>query len=259
MNKSGRRKRPGEDSMYLDGRFYDLVTESQRYTDQGVVFFLEQARKYGGPVLDLACGTGRIAIPLAAAGISVVGLDLSEPMLEHAQEKATSEGLQVEWMRGDMTNFDLQRKFNLIIMAGNAFAHLETLESLERCLLSVRRHLTREGRFIFDTFNPSLKILTRDSSPRFPVTEFSDPDSGEQVVVTETCAYDKSSQLYRFRRYHQIGQQETSWDVTLRMYFPQELDALLKYNGFVIDVKYGNHQGGPFESSSRLQILVCRL
>jgi ubiquinone/menaquinone biosynthesis C-methylase UbiE len=243
--------------MYLDGRFYDLVITSQKYTDFGRILLLEQAQKFGGPVLDLACGTGRIAIPLAAAGISVVGLDISEPMLDHAREKAKEMRVEVEWIQGDMTKFELKRKFNLIIMMGNAFGHLETLESVEGCLSSVRRHLTGKGRFIFNTFNPNLQILTRESSKRFPVTEYTDPDSGEKMIVTETCEYDKATQLYRFRRYHQSGKQETSWDVTLRVFFPQELDALLKYNGFTIETKYGNYDKQPFESCSPYQIFVC--
>ena len=259
MNEKGRRKDPGEDSIYLDSRFYDLVIDSQGTSDQGLAFFLDHAKKYGDPVLDLACGTGRVTIPLIEAGFSVVGLDISEPMLDYAREKAKSKGLQGEWIRGDMANFDLKQKFNLILLAGATIGHLETLESLEGCLSSVRRHLTRTGRFIFGTFNPNLQILTRDSTTRFPVTEFVDPDSQEKVIITERSEYDKATQLHRFRRYHRIGQQETTWDVTLKMYFPQELNALLKYNGFVIDEKYGNYEGLPFESSSAVQILVCRL
>ncbi len=259
MKRKDRRKEPGKDSMYLNGRFYDLVIESQQYSDSGISFFLDQARKNGDPVLDLACGTGRITIPLAEAGFSVVGLDISEPMLKHAQEKAKKKDVQVEWVQGDMTQFALNRKFNLILLGGNTIAHLETLESFENCLSSVREHLTGKGRFIFGVFNPNLHYLTRNPATRFPVTEFVDPNTSEKVIVTETCAYDSARQLDRFRRYHRIGEQETTWDVTFKIYFPQELDALLKYNGFAIEAKYGNYDQSPFESASRFQIVVCHL
>ncbi|MFX0097669.1 MAG: class I SAM-dependent DNA methyltransferase [Candidatus Hodarchaeota archaeon] len=258
MKKRERRKEPGQGSMYLNGRFYDLVMHTRNATNQDLPFYLEQARKYGDPVLDLACGTGRVTLHLAAAGISVVGLDISKPMLEEARAKAKRKGIPVELINGDMTKFALKRKFNLIIMAGNAFPHLDTLASLESCLSSVRKHLTPKGRFIFNIFNPNLEYLTRDPAKRFPITEFTDPDKNEKVIITETSTYDKARQLYQFRRYHQIGQQETSWDVTFKVYFPQELDALLKYNGFIIEAKYGDYEGTHFESDSIFQVVVCR-
>ncbi len=257
MNVKARKKEPGQDSMYLDGRFYDLVIHSQQNTDLGIAFYLEHARKYGDPVLDLACGTGRVTIPLAEADLDVVGLDISEPMLDQAREKAKRKAIPLELIQGDMTNFTLNRKFNLIILAGNTIAHLETVDRFERCLSSVQQHLTKKGRFIFGVFNPDLNYLTRDPATRFPVTEFTDPDTNEKVIVTETTTYDKAHQQYRIRRYHRIGQHETSWDFTFKIYFPQELDALLKYNGFIIEAKYGNYDQTSFTSDSRFQILIC--
>jgi 2-polyprenyl-3-methyl-5-hydroxy-6-metoxy-1,4-benzoquinol methylase len=259
MRKLDKSMLPGENSIYLDGRFYDLYIKQRELTDLGVTFFLEQAKKFGGPILDLACGTGRITIPLAEAGFSVVGLDLSKPMLEQAKKKAKTKGLEIMWVQGNMTGFELKRKFNLILMAGNAFTHLEMPTNLEGCFSSVRRHLAQNGRFIFDTFNPNLQILTRDSSKRYPVIEFTDPDSGETMTITESNEYDKVTQMNRIRRFHRIGDQETSWELNLRMYFPQELDGLLKYNGFSIEAKYGNYEKQSFESNMDLQILVCQL
>ena len=119
-------KETKEPWIYSDGRHYDLMLDSRGQTFHNTEFFLDQARKYPGLVLELACGTGRITLPLAEE-VSIIGLDLSESMLDLARKKARDKGLDIEFIQGDMTDFELNRKFNLILMVGNAFAHLETL------------------------------------------------------------------------------------------------------------------------------------
>ncbi len=243
--------------VYRNGKYYDL--ENARMVED-IPFYLQQARKHGGPVLELACGTGRITIPLAEAGIDVTGLDISEPMLSHARVKAKRKKLKIRWVRADCRDFRLPRTFNLIIFPFNSIAHLKDLESIESCLSSVRRHLAEEGRFIIDHFNPRLDILTRDSSRRYPVAEYLDPDGGEDVVVTESNVYNRATQVNEIKWYYKIGTRpEEVVDLNMRIYYPQELDAFLHYNGFRVEDKFGDYEGHPFDSSSPKQIVVSRL
>jgi hypothetical protein len=124
----------------------------------------------------------------------------------------------------------------------------------------VKRHLTDQGRFIIDIFTPRLDILIRDPSQRYPVSKYPDPDGRGNVIVTENNVYEKDTQINRIKWYYKIGDQteETIEELNMRIFFPQELDMLLYYNGFTIDAKYGNYDETPFDSSSPKQIVVCR-
>jgi SAM-dependent methyltransferase len=251
-------KETKEPWIYSDGRHYDLMIDDRGQTDADLDFYLQQVRRYQGPVLELACGTGRITVPLANE-ISITGLDFSKAMLDFARLKAKDQDLDIEFIQGDMTNFELNRRFKLILMTGIAFAHLETRKMVEDCLSCVKHHLANDGRFIFDIHNPSLAILTRDSSEQFPHAEYPDPDGNGTVSITESNKYDNANQINRLRLYFKLGEREETHPVNLRMFFPQELDALLHYNGFEVEAKYGDHEGQLFDSDSNVQIVVCKL
>lgn len=244
------------EDLYRDGRHYDLQTKE--FADD-IPFYLRQVEKYGQPVLELACGTGRITIPLAEKGIQISGLDVSEPMLSLARKKAEEKGVPVEWIQGDCRNFKLSKKFRLIFIPVNSIAHLHDLESLEACFSCVKEHLADQGRFIIDVFNPRLDILMRDPTKRYPVAEYPDPDGNGTVVVTENNVYDTASQVNRIKWYYRIGQEKEELVVenNMRILFPQELDALLRYNGFTIEAKYGDYDETPFTSASPKQLVVC--
>lgn len=136
--------------------FHDLRIQGDYAPISGdVAFYLREARKTGGPILELACGTGRIAIPLARAGFEIVGLDKSPLMLRIARGKAT--GLRkLLFCKGDMERFDLGRRFRLILIPFRSFQHLLTPDAQRSCLSGVRKHLTRDGRFIVQLFDPRL-------------------------------------------------------------------------------------------------------
>ena len=242
--------------LYRDGRHYDgqiggFVAD--------IPFYLSQVEKYGTPVLELACGTGRVTIPLAENGIDITGLDVSRPMLDVAREKSTSAGLNVNWGEEDCREFKLGEKFNLIFFPINSITHLHDRESFEACFSCVREHLSAEGRFIIDLFNPRLDLLMRDPDKRYPVAEYPDPGGEGSVTVTENNVYDSVNQINRLKWYYRIGDQERIVENNMRIIFPKELDALLHYNGFDIEAKYGNYDQSLFASDSPKQITVCRL
>ena len=246
-----------DNGLLYNGRYYDLHNKD---FVEDIPFYLSQVRKYGEPVLELACGTGRITIPLAEQGVQIAGLDISDSMLAQAKKKATEKGLNIEWIKSDCRDFNVKKKFNLIFLPFNTLAHLHDLRSIESCFSCVKRHLTDQGRFIIDIFNPRLDILIRDPSKRYPVREYPDPDGRGNVVITENNVYEKATQINRIKWYYKIGDQteETIEELNMRIFFPQELDLLLYYNGFGIEAKFGNYDQTPFVSSSPKQIVVCR-
>lgn len=245
------------DELYREGRHYDL--QHKDFVDD-IPFYVKQAEVHGGSVLELACGTGRIAIPIAMRGFDITGLDVSEGMLKQAGTKAVTEGVDIKWVRADCRDFHLHRSFNLILLAFNSIAHLHELEDIEGCLACVKEHLEPAGRFILEIFNPRLDILIRDPSERYPAGEYPDPDGRGEVVITENNVYDRASQINMIKWYYRIDgcSEETVADLNMRIYYPQELDALLRYNGFTIGSKFGDFDESPFESDSLRQILVCR-
>jgi SAM-dependent methyltransferase len=248
---------PDVNHLYFNGRHYDQL---YRDVTQDLPFWIEQAKRCGDPILELACGTGRVAIPLAQAGHRVTGIDASESMLAQARKKASQEGLSVEWVKADIRDFDLGKVFSLVIFPANALCHLLELEDLEACLACVRRHLDPEGRFILDVFNPRLDILLRDPERRYPHGEYPDPDGQGLVVVTESNVYDRASQINHIKLFYKLPgrQEELVEDLRMRIYFPKELDALLKYNGFAIEAKLGDYDGRPFEAEAPKQLIVCK-
>lgn len=243
---------------YIDGRDYDSKVESRKkYND--IPFYINKANEYGDPILELACGTGRVTIPIAKKGFSITGLDLLNSMLKEAKRKSKEQRTEIEWIEGDMSNFNLINKFNLIIMPGCAFNWFLDLENVEKCLISVKRHLIPNGGFIFDAFNPDLNLLVRDPSKTYPNAKYQDPDGGGLIIVSEKNSYDKATQISKVKLSYSISNKTISNELMLRMFFPQELDAILKYNGFKNNAKYGDFDQTPFNSDSRRQIFSCQV
>jgi SAM-dependent methyltransferase len=240
--------------LYYDGRHYD---RREMHPTEDVAFWVEQARKYGEPVLELACGTGRITIPLARSGFEVTGLDILPSMLDEARRKAAA--LDIGWVEGDCRDFDLGRRYPLIFIPYNSMNHLETLEDLEACFRCVKSHMTPASRFIFDIFNPRLDLLLRDPAGEYPHSTYDDPDGRGRIEITENNLYDPASQINTVRLYFRLpGGATDRFDLVLRMWFPQEIDAVVKYNGFTIEHKYGNYDESPFRGDSPKQIVVCK-
>ena len=245
----------GIDHIYRDGRHFDQLFPR---ANRDLPFWIGQAQQHGAPVLELACGTGRVTVPLARQGFKMTGLDNSEAMLDEARRKSATAKVEVEWIQADMRDFDLAKTFSLIILPNNTLCHLLSLDDFEACLASVKKHLARGGKFVVDVFVPKMELLVDKPGERFPFSEYDDPDSRGRVVVTESYVYEPDTQIKRITTYHAIsGEEEIEGELNMRMYFPQELDALVKYNGFAIDDKYGDYDQTAFDTQSEKQLVVC--
>ena len=133
---------------------YDARDYDRRTTDtHDVALWLHEARSADGPVLELGVGTGRIAIPLAAAGLDVTGIDTSESMLKRARGKSGGRDLKLSLIRADMRRFDLAIRFGFIYAPLAAINHMSDSEAALDCFRCVRNHLTPGGIFMIDTFN----------------------------------------------------------------------------------------------------------
>ena len=118
-------------------------------------FHLTLAERYGNDgVLDIACGTGVLTVPLVKSGYDVTALDLSAPMIDVTSEKLQKENLQADLLAANMTDFKIDRKFSLAIIARSGFMHLLTSGEQRQTLLNIRNHLTDGGVLTFNHFQP---------------------------------------------------------------------------------------------------------
>lgn len=242
-------------TIYRDGRHYDAKYD---HLVEDIPFFYGLIIDFGEPVLELCCGTGRIAIPLARQGVDITGLDVNESMLSEARRKSNEAGVRVEWVKGDCCDFEISRSFKLIFIPFNSICHVHELSDLESMLGCVRSHLAPGGRFVVDVFNPDMGLLV-DQEEEKRVADYPDPDGSGRVIVMESATYDRSAQikLVRWRLLFADGR-ETIEELVQRIYFPRELDAIIKYNGFAIEKKYGDYDRSGFGMESAKQLIVCR-
>ncbi|HQH51029.1 MAG TPA: class I SAM-dependent methyltransferase [Candidatus Hydrogenedentes bacterium] len=242
---------------YFDGRRYDVENDDYALD---IPFYVERAKRSGGPVLEVGCGTGRVTLPIAREGLEIVGLDIAPAMLARLGDKAAKEGLEIPLVEADCRHFSLDRLFELIICPFSAMQHMHDRASLEAFLDRVRAHLTPGAPFIFDVFNPNVEVLARGAGERFPVFTYTEEESGQEIFVEEATDYDDAAQVSHITWYCTGGGSDEvrEEEIHLRCFYPQELDMLLYYNRFEILDKLGTFSGEPFASGLGRQIVVCR-
>ncbi len=201
-----------------------------------------------------------MALRMAALGYQVTGVDITPEMIAWARHKAAKQGVSIEWVVADARTFHLQKQFPFIYMLENVFQFFLTRADQEAMLARVREHLLPEGCFLFETRNPTPRNLLEVRHPEGDT--YATPDGGH-LVVTEQQHYDPMTQIQHYTRHLTFLQpggkrDEKTLRVALRYVFPQEMEALLFYNGFQIRSCYGDWQQEPLTATSRAMIYVCQ-
>lgn len=246
-------------------RLYDA--DNRDVFTEDIPFYLNKAQHLGGKALELACGTGRVTIPLAEAGIHIWGLDFSKSMLNILEEKKSklSVGCQqhLHIIHGDMSNFSLSEKFNLIIIPFRSFQALEDDEQAFRCLSHVHQHLEEDGQFIINVFKPIKEfgdwwINTKEK------LDFEANYDGYEKVTRHSIRkhYDTTLRLlyteYIYRLYSRDGDIEEYRDpIRLRYFYEEDIKTLLQQAGFIIEEAYGWYDGTPLNEGNEF-IFVCK-
>ncbi|UZN03530.1 class I SAM-dependent methyltransferase [Cellulomonas sp. S1-8] len=247
----------------MSGQFYSDATLYDRLfpgSEQAVEFYRAEAGRHGGRVLELGSGTGNKLIPIASDGHACTGLELSAAMLAEARRKAAERGVEVEWVQGDMREFDLGRTFDLVLIAANSLLHLHAAEDLVACFRLVRRHLAPGARLVFDVFNPSVGVLAQADGirRRRDALSFVDPDRGV-VHVDVADEYDAAAQVTRGRWYFSTDSEAdfVVMPLEIRSIFPQELPLLLSLGGLRVVERFGDWSRAPLTAGAALQLYVC--
>jgi SAM-dependent methyltransferase len=221
-------------------------------------YYAALADRQPGAVLELACGSGQLTVPLAGPGRPVVGLDRSRPMLDAARRRAAAARAQVEFVEADMRAFDLGRRFHLIFIARNSLLHLSGAPDFQALFAAVRGHLAPGGLFAFDVFNPDVRLLARPAGERFPLMRVASEPYGE-LTVEAAHDYDAATQVNRATWYISTPARRDAWvtPLHLRSIFPEELLLLLAAGGFRLLSRAGDLTGAAFSSASPRQVCIC--
>ncbi|MEK4667421.1 class I SAM-dependent DNA methyltransferase [Niallia sp. FSL R7-0271] len=223
----------------------------------------EYAKLVCGPITDLACGTGRTAIPLAELGFSVTGIDIQKNMLNRAKEKGAQRNVSINWLHADLTDFKLAEKSKLLYMVGNSFQHFLTNEDQDNLLKCVAASLQEGGYFIFDTRFPCKEELLQ------PVTEeywktYKEHKSGLSVQLSTISHYDDVRQIQhyvtirKFIKENGEVQKESRTNIKLRYVYPQELKRLLASHQLEMVAIYEDWNKTPLKNGSQNMICICR-
>lgn len=247
-------------SPFDDGDLYDLLFED---FDYGLDFYVALAREADGPVLDLACGTGRVLLPCLRLGLDVEGVDLYGPMLDRLRRKAAAEGLHPPLHRADMSDFRLGRTFALIVIAFNAFVHNMSADAQLGCLRACRQHLRPGGLLAFDTFFPGTEIVTAPEGTRALEGEVTDPSTGLPVRLYDTRFFDRVEQVQRSQIEMEfvdetgaVTRVERSETAT-RYVYKNEMDLLLRLSGFARWEILGGFDGRPLERETDAMVVMA--
>lgn len=232
-------------------------------------FHLSLAKKSRGPVLEIGCGTGRILVPIARAGISIHGLDASARMLKVLKGRVAKESPEVRKRihlhKGDMRRFRLGRKFPLVLMPFRPIQHMHTVPDQVDALRTAAAHLDRRGLFAFDVFYPKFEIISGGIGVETPDLEWPVPGEPGKIVRRSfrKDAVDKLRQVFNgtfiFRTFdgNRLVHEETE---PLRMsYFTYpHLRALFLLAGLEPVAEYGSFDKRPLDTSADQMIFLLR-
>ena len=222
-------------------RLYDPWSRS---VVEDVSFYVDEAVRSRGPVLELGVGTGRIAMPIAAAGVEVVGVDLSAGMLEVARDRAVLAGVELDLRLGDMREPPVEGEFPLILIPFRSLLHMETDADRRAALRAVARLLAPGGRFVFDVFAPGADDIA-ETHARWLERE---PGIWERADWNE----ETRTLILRVR-----GTDAQDAEMSLAWLSVAEWRELLVEEGFLVDAVYGWFDRSPWRGGED-SVWICR-
>ncbi len=247
-------------STFDDGDVYDLMDKDNPY---GLDFYVDLARKANGPVLDVACGTGRILLPCLQAGVDIEGLDLFEPLLNTLRAKAATLSLSPQLHQSDMSDFSLPRRYALVMIPCNSFVHNMTQQAQVSCLQRCREHLLPGGELVFDTSFPSLEIIAAPQNTRVLEGELPHPQTGRPMRMYDTRSFDRVAQVQHSLNEIELlaadGSVQTTHrsKVSGRYIYKHEMELLLRVAGFTRWEIHGDFDRRPLTSENDAMVVTA--
>ncbi len=247
---------------------YDLVPQYAGRRD--LAFYIDICRAANGKVLELGCGTGRVLVPIAAAGSDIVGLDRSPRMLAKCKQRLASQPQpiqnRVRLVQASMTDFDLGEQFDAIIIPFRPFQHLVDVADQIACLRCARRHLRPDGVLAFDLFQVALdKIIDpRRMEEVEDLAEITLPDGRKlrrcnRIAATHRAEQYNDVEIIYYLTYPDGRTERLVQAFPFRYFFRYEVEHLLARTGFAVSALYGDFDKSPLTDDAPEMIFVCSI
>jgi SAM-dependent methyltransferase len=204
----------------------------------------------GGPTLELGIGTGRVAVPLAALGVEVHGIDTSPAMVEKLHAKPGAAGIEVTI--GDMADVAVDKQFALVFVVFNTFLLLLTQAEQLRCFRNVAARLRPGGRFVIEAFVPDVSRFTHGQA-------LSAATVGTDAVRLDASRYDSLTQVVEVNQIHITERGIQLVPLKLRLVHPPELDLMAQLAGLELEHRWESFGREPFTADSPGHVSVYRL
>ena len=240
-------------SPYTRADLYDLLFDGYQVD---LDFYLGAARAAAGPVLDLGCGTGRVLLPMLEAGIDVDGVDNAPEMLARLRVNARARGLTPRVELADMRRFPVPRRYALVMIPFNAFAHNLTASDQLGTLRSCHDALRSGGRLLFDAFSATPEMLAHPVTEPVLELETKHPKTGLPVRLYDARTLDVATQTQHSRiEIHELDAAGTvarvhRFETSVRWVAPSEMESLLRGAGFTRSEMMGGFDGRPVAGHS---------
>jgi len=243
----------------LSTEIYDALAASAipgSSAEGDVEFYRRLAGETGGPILDVGCGTGRVAVALAADGHEVVGVDLSAPMLRLAEQRRESlsadMAARLSFHQADMATLDLGRDFALVVTPSRVFQFMLTTDAQRQALAALKSHLRPDGRLVLDLFDPLLDLVVPSEGGTVRRGQVVHPTTGNRVILEVTGRMpDPAHQLIvedwtatEIDASGEVLRTDTE-RLTLRWSLRSEMRLLFELAGLKVIADYGDFRGGP--------------
>jgi SAM-dependent methyltransferase len=211
---------------------------------EDVGFYLAEARRSGGPVVELGVGTGRVAIPIAADGIRVIGVDSSRRMLDVCARRAALVAVDVDLRQGDLASPPVAERVPLVIVPFRSYLHLQSAHARRRALRAAHKLLLPDGRLVFDVFAPGPDDI-EETHGRWLERE---------PGIWERAEWDAKARTLTLTVRGEDGQSTMS----LAWITADEWRGLLLEAGFEIEAHYGWFDRSPYSGGEDSIWIACR-
>jgi ubiquinone/menaquinone biosynthesis C-methylase UbiE len=244
--------------------YQDLLTPERTQKEIG---FIKQALRLpkSAQILDLACGWGRHAVPLAKQGYQVTGIDFSPYLIGRARKYAKEEGVRVQFLRKDMRKLAFRHGFDAVICMFGSFGYFASDADHEQVIKGVNRALKRNGQFLIDLYNP-FRLLGRlfgrqgkysPSTGTIAIKEVSRFTGS--LKVTTTDSFDPVRTRWNMKKeWKDRNGKNRRYTTSVVIFTPHELMSILARQGFETKKLYGGYNGSPFRFDSRRMIILAR-
>ena len=256
------------DTYHVIAKYYDgAYAAKQDLVD--LPFYLDLATQSRGPVLEIACGTGRVLLPIARKGIEICGVDNSLHMLDVLKENLAREPDEVRQritlQEGDMRTFRLNQKFPMVMIPFRPMQHMFTVEDQVAALRTAAAHLTDQGTLAFDVFYPKFEMIWTRVGEEVPEMEWTPPSDPTKLIrrFFRKDSIDKINQIFSFTfifRTYASGKliQEETEPFRLCYYTYPHLRALFLLAGLDPIAEYGSFAKTPLDNTAEQMIFLLR-